>query len=295
MKKVSTVALMFLVALGVSVTLSAILELLGLVPFFEEPGINHFRLLVFCLVFGFLGSALLLLLSKTLAKRALRIEVLDPTRSDGEMRWLHETVRRLSDQAGLSKLPEVGIYSSPEANAFATGPTRDEALLALSTGLLSSMSRNEIEGVLAHEISHIENGDMLRMTLVQGVIDVLVGFAAGGVALLVSSLRSERERYRTRWIVIRAVETCFGFFGTLVVNASSRRREFGADRGGAALAGPLKMIAALEALRDRTTVPDRRDLRLATLKISSSPGGVDRLFMTHPPLQERIEALKQGL
>jgi heat shock protein HtpX len=264
MKRVSTAALMFLVAFGISGTLGLLIYLLGLAPYLEERGLDYFGLLVFCLLFGFTGSGVSLVLSKWLAKRALRIEVIDPTRTDGEMLWLYQTVRRLSDQSGLSKVPEVGIYSSPELNAFATGPSRDDALLALSTGLLASMGRDEIEGVLAHEISHIENGDMIRMALMQGVINALV------------------------------IEGFFGFFGALVVRAYSRLREFRADRGGATLAGPQKMIAALEALRERKTVLDRRASRLAVLKISSSPGGLGRLLMTHPPMEERIEALKRG-
>jgi heat shock protein HtpX len=265
MKKVSTVALMFLVALGVSLTFSLLLVLLGLAPYLGERGLDYLGLLMFCLVFGFTGSGVSLFLSKWLVKRSLRIDVLDPVQAEGEMRWLCETVRRLSDQSGLSKVPEVGIYSSPELNAFATGRSRDDALVAVSTGLLSSMSRNEIEGVLAHEISHIENGDMLRIALMQGVINTLF------------------------------VEMYFGFFGALVVKAYSRSREFRADRSGAALAGSSKMIAALEALRDRLSIPDRRKPWMAVFKISSTPRVFGRLLVTHPPLEARIEALKRGI
>ena len=256
---------MGLVALGISATLSLLLALLRLTPYLEERGLDHLGLLLACLVVGFAGSGVSLYLSKWLVKRSLRIEVLDPIQSDGEMRWVYETVRRLSDQSGLSKVPEVGVYSSPELNAFSTGPSRDDALVAVSTGLLASMNRNEIEGVLAHEISHIENGDMTRMALMQGVINTLV------------------------------IERVVGFFGTLVVNAYSRLREFRADRSGAALAAPQKMIAALEALRDRTSVPDRRESRLVVLKISSTPGRFGRLFRAHPPMEERIDALRRGL
>jgi len=286
---------MFLVAFGVSVTLGLIVEFAGLGAYFQSHGLNYQGLMLMCLVFGFTGSAVSLFLSKWMVKRSLRIEVIDPSRAQGEMRWLYDTVKRLSDQAGLPRTPEVGIYSSPEMNAFATGPTRADALVAVSTGLLASMNRDELEGVLGHEVAHIANGDMVRMALMQGVINTLVLFAARVIASVVAARLDERDRGGTRFMLVFALEMLLGFFGAMVVNWYSRVREFRADRGGATIAGRHKMIAALEALRDRMRVIDKSQPQLAALKIASAPGGLARLFMTHPPLDERIDALRRGV
>ncbi|MEO5667086.1 MAG: protease HtpX [Bdellovibrionota bacterium] len=295
MKKISTAMLMFSVALGISITLSFIAQALGISPYLKTQGVDYPSILLFCLIFGFAGSTLSLLLSKWMVKRSLRIEVIDPSLSQGDMRWLYETVRHLSDRAGLSKTPEVGIYSSPELNAFATGSSRSDALIAVTTGLLASMNREEIEGVLAHEISHIANGDMVRMSLMQGVINTLVLLVAHVVSALVAERLDERGRRFMRFQLIFLFEIIFGFFGALVVNGYSRVREFRADSGGAALAGRQKMIAALEALRDRMKLVDPREPRLAAFKIASASRGFSRFLATHPPLEDRIAALRRGV
>ena len=292
MRKLTTVALVFLVGLGVSITLSLIMQLLGFTPYLQERGINYVSLMLFCTIFGFVGSTVSLLLSKWSVKRALRIELVDPTRAQGDARWLYDTVKRLSDRAALPKVPEVGIYASPELNAFATGPSKADSLVAVSTGLLSSMGRDEVEGVLGHEIAHIANGDMVRMSLMQGVVNTLIMFVARIAATLIVSGMDERQRHSSRFMITFLLEMVLGVFGMIVVNWYSRVREFRADSGGASLAGRHKMIAALEALRDRSRVVDPRAPQVAAFKIFGKGG---RLFSTHPPIEERLEALRRGV
>lgn len=294
MRKIATLVLMFAAALGVAVTLITISELFGFAPYLSSNGIDAQSLLVFCIVFGFGGAFVSLFLSKALVKRSLRIEVLDPSRGAGELGWLLQAVQRLADKAGLPRVPEVGVYSSPELNAFATGATRSDSLVAVSTGLLAAMTRDEIEGVLGHEVAHIANGDMIRMTLLQGVMNTLVLYFARGLAFVIASGFDSRQRYALRMIVVMLLEAVFALLGMLVVNSYSRLREFRADSGGASLAGRGKMIAALEALRDRATVPDNREPQLAVFKIFGNTGGFASLLMTHPPLDARLQALRNG-
>lgn len=294
MRKLGTLVLMFAVALGIGVTLITLSELLGFAPYLQSNGVHDRSLLMFCVIFGFSGAIISLLFSKTLVKRSLRIEVLDPSRDAGELRWLLQTVQLLADKSGLPRVPEVGVYSSPELNAFATGPSRSDSLIAISTGLLSAMNRDEIEGVLGHEVAHIANGDMIRMTLLQGVINTLVLFLVRGLAFALAATFDSNKRYATRMIVVLLLEALFGFLGMLVVNGYSRLREFRADSGGASLAGRDKMIGALEALRDRASVPDNREPQLAVFKIFGNTGGWAGLLLTHPPLEARLRALRGG-
>jgi heat shock protein HtpX len=294
MRKFSTAALMFAVAIGISITLGFLFELFGLAPYFQEQGLNYQSLLLFCLIFGFAGSFISLLLSKRLVKWSMKIELIDPSTAQGDLRWYYDTVKRHADQAGLPKTPEVGIYHSPELNAFATGPTQADALVAVSTGLLSSMTRDEVEGVIGHEVAHIANGDMVRMALMQGIVNTLIMFIARAAAYIIAS-RMERDSWGMRLMLTLAFEMVLGIFGMMVVTWYSRKREFRADAGGSSLAGRHKMIAALEALRDRSRVIDDRQPQLATMKISGKTSGFARFFMTHPPLDERIAALKRGL
>lgn len=286
---------MFVVALGIGISLSFLFQILGLAPYLQQNGISYESLLIFCVVFGFAGSFISLFLSKWMVKRSLRVEVIEPSRARGDMLWLFETVRRLSDHAGLPKTPEVGVYSSPELNAFATGPTRSDSLVAVSTGLLSSMNREEIEGVLAHEVAHIANGDMVRMALMQGIVNTLILFVARVIAFVIASRLDERQRGASRFMITMVIEILLGVVGMIVVNTYSRLREFRADRGGASLAGRHKMIAALQALKDRSHMQDRREPQLAAFKISNIQGGFGKLLMTHPPIGERIEALRRGV
>ncbi len=282
------------VGLGISITLMFIFELFGLDIYLKANGLNYQALFLFCMLFGFAGSFISLLLSKRMVKWSMRIQIVDPSQASGDGLWLTEVVRRLAQSAGLPETPEVGIYESPEMNAFATGPSKADSLVAVSTGILGAMNRTELEGVLSHEIAHIANGDMVRMTLMQGVINTLVMFVARIVAHLVASRISDRDSYFMRFALVMVFQIAFGFLGMIVLNWYSRKREFRADAGGAALAGKEKMIAGLTALKDRMRVIDNSQPQLAALKISSKPSGLLALFSTHPPLEERIQALRNS-
>lgn len=284
------------------VTISIILNLLGIQPYLNARGINYGQLFIFCLVWGMGGAFISLGISRLSAKWMMGVKVIDPA-SPGEFRELVETTHRLARTAGLKVMPEVGIYDSPDVNAFATGPTRNRALVAVSTGLLRRMDRSETEGVLAHEVAHVANGDMVTMTLVQGVINAFVMFFARILAFAVSqALRGKDDErggsFMLNFLLITVFEIIFGLLGYLVVAAFSRWREFRADRGGAQYAGRAKMIAALQSLQ-RTygraeEKQEERGASLATLKISGRRGGLVALMATHPPLEARIARLQAG-
>lgn len=213
-----------------------------------------------------------------------------------EQIWLVSTVKRLARQAGIG-MPEVAVYDSPVMNAFATGARRDHALVALSTGLLNGMSQDEVEGVLGHEISHVANGDMVTLTLIQGVINTFVIFAARVVGYVVDQtvLRSDRDTGLGYFATVIVAEIVFGILASLIVLWFSHQREFRADRGGASLAGREKMIAALQTL-GRTYGHSELPKQIAAFGISGNAGGgVRRLFMSHPPIEERIAALQRSM
>ena len=275
-------------------TLSITLRLLGVGGYFTARGIDFNALLLFCLVWGMGGAFISLGLSRVMAKWMMGVQVIDPNTTEAAGRELVSTVYRLARAANLPEMPEVGWYDSPEVNAFATGPTKSRALVAVSSGLLERMDRDEIEGVLGHEISHVANGDMVTMTLVQGVINALVMFVARVVAFFIANRgRDEESSVAPSYLVVFLLEMVLSFLGMMAVAAFSRWREFRADAGSAALAGREKMISALEALRRHTEEADlTRNEALATMKISGRPRFA--LFATHPPLEERIERLKAG-
>jgi heat shock protein HtpX len=273
---------------------------LAIIPRLGAAGLNYGSLFVFCLVWGMGGAFISLALSRITAKWMMRVKVIDP-RSPGEYRDLLETVHRLARTADLRVMPQVGIYDSPEINAFATGPSKSRALVAVSSGLLNQMDREQTEGVLAHEIAHVANGDMVTMTLVQGVINAFVMFFARILAFAVSSaLRGKDERgggsFMLNFVLITVFEILFGLLGFIVVAWFSRFREYRADRGGALYAGRGKMIAALQQLqRTYGRIPaeaEQRGQALATLKISGKQGGLLSLMATHPPLEMRIARLR---
>jgi heat shock protein HtpX len=216
------------------------------------------------------------------------VQVIDPNTHDANARELLNIVYGLARRAQLPKMPEVGIYQSPEVNAFATGPTRSNSLVAVSTGLLNRMDRDQLEGVLGHEITHIANGDMVTMVLIQGVINAIVMILARIVASAIAG-----ERRDARWALVFVLQIVFSFLGMMVVTAFSRYREFRADAGGGKYASREKMISALKALQGTTAAVDSTARALATLKIS---GGARSTFMsllaTHPPLDERIRRLE---
>jgi heat shock protein HtpX len=277
-----------LVLLTLSISFNIVCALLGIQ--FQGQG----TLFAFYGVIGMGGALVSLLLSRVMAKMALGVRVLEPNSQDPVERELIGIVRDLSSRAGL-KMPEVGIYDSEEVNAFATGPTKSRALVAVSTGLLRRMNREQIEGVLGHELSHVSNGDMVTMTLIQGVINTLVLIAARLIATAVSNNFEERSRPTIQMLLYYALQIVLSILGSIVVNYFSRAREFRADAGGARLAGKEKMLGALRALSGVYGVVDDQHQALATLKISGhSQKMVALLFSTHPPLDERIRRLERS-
>ncbi len=280
--------------LAIVVVLSMTLRLLGVESILDEQGtgLDLNALLIFSAVFGFAGSLMSLVLSKWTAKRFTGAMVIETPSNEAE-RWLVATVQRQAERAGIG-MPEVAIYDSPDINAFATGANRNNALVAVSTGLLRAMSRDEAEAVLAHEVSHIANGDMVTLALIQGVVNTFVIFLSRVIGYLVDRVvfKVERGHGPAFWITAIIAEIVLGILASMIVMWFSRQREFRADAGGAQLAGRQKMIAALERLKQSVEQPHLPD-QLAAFGISGSIGsGIRRLFMTHPPLDERIAALR---
>lgn len=279
------------VNLLVVVTISVTLQLLGVRPYLSARGIDYGALMTFCLVWGMGGALISLGLSRAMAKWTMGVQIIDPRQARGKTMELVETVHRLARTAGLSSMPEVGVYDSPELNAFATGPTRSRALIAVSTGLLESMNRSELEGVLAHELAHVANGDMVTMTLIQGVVNAFVMFLARAIAFAVAQSMERDNRRMAQYAITIVLEIALSLLGMMVVAWFSRLREFRADAGGARLAGAGGMIAALEALRRRYEPADGQPA-YASLKIAGRTGGFLALLSTHPPLEDRIAALR---
>ena len=280
----------------VVITLSVIMHFLGISGYLRNFGGNYTGLFVACLVWGFGGAFFSLAISRIVAKMTMGVKVIDP-RNPGQFGDLVETVHALAQKAGLPAMPEVGVYQSPEINAFATGPSKSRALVAVSTGLLERMDRAEVEGVLGHEIAHVANGDMVTMTLLQGIINAFVMFFARIIAMFLSSRGRDEEGNSLggNWMVVMLLEMVLGGLGMFIVAWFSRQREFRADAGGAAFAGRQKMVGALEKLNrafGRQPVEDGRGAALATFKISGRPGGLMALLSTHPPLEERIARLR---
>ena len=276
--------------LAVLVVLSVVMKLLGLERALDGTGFNTGAMLVMSGVLGFGGAFISLAISKWMAKRSTGAHVIEVPR-DATERWLVDTVQRQAKAAGIG-MPEVAIYDAPDVNAFATGMNRNNALVAVSTGLLQRMSREEAEAVLGHEVSHVANGDMVTLTLIQGVVNTFVFFLARVIGFLVDRvlLRNERGYGIGFFVTTLIAEMLLGILATIIVLWFSRRREFRADAGGAQLAGREKMIAALQRLQaahEESTLP-------AQIKAFGIRGGgtMGRLFMSHPPLEERIEALR---
>ena len=288
------VVLFLLTNLAVMLVLGVVVNLLGLNTFISRSGLNLPVLFGFALVFGMGGSFISLWMSKWVAKASTGAEVIEHPRNAAEQ-WLVETVRRQAEQAGIG-MPEVAVYHAPEPNAFATGASRNNALVAVSTGLLETMDRDEVEAVLGHEVSHIANGDMVTLSLIQGVVNTFVIFLARIVGYAVDrALAGDSEEEHQGpgmgyWITSMIAELLLGFLASMIVMWFSRRREFRADAGGAQLAGRQKMIAALQRLRQMSE-PSHLPAEMAAFGIRGG-GGLTKLFMTHPPLEERIAALR---
>jgi len=281
------------------VTISLVLNLLGVQPYMTAYGIDYEQLAIFCLVWGGGGALISLALSRIMAKMMMGVKVIEPNTVDPVLRDLVMTVHRLARGANLPAMPQVGVYDSPEINAFATGPTKSRALVAVSSGLLQRMGKAEVEGVLAHEVAHISNGDMVTMTLVQGIVNAFVMFFARVLAFaLANAMRSNNDERSgsspmIQFVATMVFEILFSLLGMVVVAYFSRAREFRADQGGAGLAGRDKMIGALEALRRGTQMIDDSHPALSTLKISGRPAGFMALLASPPPLEVRIDRLRR--
>ncbi len=257
-------------------------------------GVNLTQLVVFCLMWGMAGSLVSLFLSKYMAKWTMGVKTIDPKNASSTEMEVYRRVQSLAQRAHLP-MPEVGIYDSPEVNAFATGPSKSSSLVAVSTGLLGRMNSQELEGVLAHELSHVANGDMVTLTLIQGIVNSFAMFFSRIIAMIAANAVKEEMAYIVRFAVTIVLDIIFSILGSIAVAYFSRKREFRADAGAAKLAGRESMIAALESLRTMVDQPeDERGAALASLKISSKKGGFLSLFATHPPLEERILALKSN-
>jgi heat shock protein HtpX len=285
------ILLFLLTNFAILLVASVTLRLLGVEPWLNAQGINFSSLLIFGAVLGFGGAFLSLAISKWTAKRMMGVQLIADPRTEAET-WLVETVRRQAQQAGIG-MPEVGIFQSPTPNAFATGARRDSALVAVSSGLLQRMNRREVEAVLGHEVSHVANGDMVTLTLIQGVVNTFVFVASRLIGNVVDKVvfRNEQGHGPAFWITTMVAELVLAFLATMIVMWFSRQREFRADGGGARLAGRQNMISALETLGrgDAAALPDR----MAAFGINGGMAqGLKRLFMSHPPIEERVAALR---
>jgi heat shock protein HtpX len=296
------VFLFVVVNILVVTTITVIMGVFHVGRFFPQGGLAG--LAVFCLVWGFAGALISLALSRVMAKWMMGVQVIPPETGDPQLRQLVDTVHGLARAAHLP-LPQVGIYQSDELNAFATGPTKSRALVAVSSGLLQRMGSKEVEGVLGHEMTHVANGDMVTMTLIQGVINAFVLFLSRVLAFAIGqALRSRDDRegggsYALQFLLVFVFQIVFSILGSMVVASFSRWREFRADAGGARLAGRENMIGALRALQrlqnpEAVAVEAREHHAFAALKIAGHGAGLARLFADHPPLEERIERLEKG-
>ena len=286
--------LFVLTNIAIVLTLSIVVSLLGVSQGYTPGGLDLSALAMFCFIYGMGGAFISLLISRWVAKRATGVNLVDGRSGDPEADWLYATVRRLTQQANLP-MPEVGIYESPEVNAFATGPSKNRSLVAVSRGLLRGMRHEEIEGVLGHEVSHIANGDMVTMTLLQGVVNAFVMFAARVIAHVMTRTNDGRQGNGggMYFLIVMVLQIVFGFLGMAITSWFSRQREFRADRGGASLAGRDKMIGALRRLAANRELVDTRNESLATMKINGA-GRWGLFFSTHPSLEVRIAALENA-
>jgi heat shock protein HtpX len=288
------IALFLLTNLAIVIVASITLSLLGFEGYLAANGVdlNLSSLLVFCFVFGMAGSVVSLLLSKTMAKMGTGTQIIATPRNADEQ-WLVETVAELAKDAGIG-MPEVGIFQSQTSNAFATGWDRNNALVAVSTGLLSRFSRDEARAVMAHEIGHVANGDMVTLALIQGVVNTFVMFFSRIIGHTIDRavFKTERGHGPAFYITTFVAEIILGVLASMIVFWFSRQREFRADAAGAQLAGAPAMIGALERLRAEQGAPSELPDSMVAFGIRTGGNAMMRLFMTHPPLEERIAALK---
>ena len=287
------IALFLLTNLAIVLVASITLSLLGFEGYLASNGVdlNLSSLLVFCFIFGMAGSVVSLLLSKTMAKMGTGTQIIESPRNTDEQ-WLVATVAELAKDAGIG-IPEVGIFQSQTSNAFATGWDRNNALVAVSTGLLSRFSRDEARAVMAHEIGHVANGDMITLALIQGVVNTFVMFFSRVIGHTIDRavFKTERGHGPAFYITTFVAEIILGILASIIVFWFSRQREFRADQAGAQLAGAPAMIGALERLRAEQGTPSELPDSMVAFGIRTGGNTMMRLFMTHPPLEERIAAL----
>lgn len=278
-----------LVITSITIVTSVVCALLGIDPMTARN--STLGLAIFSAVFGMGGSVISLFLSKWMAKKTMGLHMIEPTTTDPELREIVDMVQGMARRARLPKMPEVGIYDSPEMNAFATGPSKSNSLVAVSSGLVRSLDKGELEAVIGHEVAHIANGDMVTLTLIQGIINTFVIFVSRLLANLIAS-QFEKGRYLIEIALIITMQIAFSLLGSIVVAWFSRRREYRADEGGAKYSSPQNMIGALKAL-SRQTLEHHKEDQLAAFKISGATS-LTALFRTHPPLEQRIAALQRA-
>lgn len=292
------VGLFLLLNFLVIMSMSIVMRIFGIGYYIEEYGLNYTSLAVFALGYGMVGSLISLAMSKQMAKWSYGVQVIDPNTSDYQLRALVQIVHSLSKRVGIQKMPEVGIYQSDDINAFATGMTKNSSLVAVSTGLLNHMDSDEVEAVLGHEISHVANGDMVTMALLQGVVNAFCIFLARAIAYAITMGRGNDNNNGSSWaywLVSMLLQTVFMLFGSILVAAFSRYREYRADHGGANLAGREKMVHALQKLRAQFDRIQPVTGNASALMITNKPSNlIENLFSTHPPLEKRIERLRSS-
>lgn len=282
--------------MAILAVISIVMRLFGFDGYMYENGLDYKALAVFSILWGSIGSFISLAISKWMAKRSMGVVVIETANNETEM-WLLDTVKRQADKAGIG-MPEVGLFNSPSPNAFATGMSRNNALVAVSTGLLENMRRDEVEAVLGHEISHVANGDMITMTLLQGVLNAFVIFFSRIIGYAMSAAMRGNDRSGGGYMVGQFIGTMIaqiilGFVAAIIINKFSRYREFHADVGGAKLSSNQNMINALKALQ-RSARPEKLKGELAAFGISGGQSKLSSLFATHPPLEDRIAALEKN-
>lgn len=287
--------LFLLTNMAVLAVISIVMKIFGFDGYMYERGLDYKALAVFSILWGSVGSFISLAISKWMAKRSMGVELIENPSNEKEM-WLIDTVKRQAATAGIG-MPEVGIFNSASPNAFATGMNRNNALVAVSTGLLDNMKREEVEAVLGHEISHVANGDMITMTLLQGILNAFVIFFSRVIGYAMSAaMRNDRSGggYGIgQFIGTMIAQIVLGFLAAIIINKFSRYREFHADMGGAKLSSNQNMINALKALQ-RASHPEKLEGEFAAFGISGGKSKLRSLFSTHPPLEDRIEALERN-
>lgn len=285
--------LLIITNIAVMAMIAIIVKVLGLEPLLQQNGTNIYGLFLFSAVVGFAGSFISLLMSKSMAKRGMGVQVIDTPSNEVEA-WIKRTVERMAGELGI-KTPECGIFDNPSPNAFATGASKNNSLVAVSTGLLQTMSKEEVEAVIGHEMAHVNNGDMITSTLLQGLMNTFVFFFARIIAQAISRGGDGRSSSGMYFIVSMVMQVLLGFLASIVVKGHSRWREYHADAGGAALTSKKDMADALRALQRMKNGGATQPLpdQMAAFGITNfiNFGG---LFSTHPPLEKRIEALEQS-